>query len=269
MHIAVLLAGVADPRKPLPKPASGQWRDLPADPAISYKLSPFDEAALEIALKLRDQGTATHVTALVTDGAGDIALMRAIAALKPDDVHGLCPPAIQRGNPAWLARHVPALLRHTQTSPDLILIGREHGDLDDGMMAAYLGEAWQLPFASHALQVQAAPEAKWTLLRSDAHHDESIHLPSPALISISNDKSNRLRHPLMKNVVLAKQAKFIQTTPDAADPTPAITLAEATPPPTATRGAQVCRMLTGDVQTQAAALAVYLRAPAATEAHHV
>jgi len=194
--------------------------------------------------------------------------MRAIAALKPDEMHGLCPPATQRGNAPWLARHVPALLNHIQTRPDLMLIGREHGDLDDGMMAAYLGQAWQLPFASHALQVQATSEGNWTLLRSGAHHDESMHLPSPALISISNDKSNRLRHPLMKNVALARQVKFVQTTPDAADPAPAITLAEATPPPPATRGAQVCRMLTGDVQAQATALAAYLRAPVATEAHH-
>lgn len=268
MRIVVLLAGVADLKKPLPKPASNDWRDLPTDSTVSYKLSPFDEAALEIALKLRDQSVATRVTAIVTDGANDLALLRAVAALKPDDVHCLCPPRSQRGNPAWLARHTLPLLREGQAWPGLILIGREHGDLDDGMAAAYLAQAWQLPFASQALQVQPAPDNGWTLLRSGTRHDESLHLPAPALASISNDKSNRLRHPLMKNVVLAKQMKFVQITSDATAPTPGIVLAEAALSRTTARGDKACRMLGGSVNEQANALAAYLRAPIAQEEQH-
>ncbi len=262
MHVAVLIAGVADPRKPLPRPASGDWRELPGDGSVSYKLSPFDEAALEIALKLRDQGAATRVTVLVTDGARDLALLRSIAALKPDRVEGLCPPATQRGNPAWLARHAPALLRADGASPALILIGREHGDLDDGMTPPYLAEAWGLPYVGLALQVQARAQAGWTLLRSGARQDETLELSVPAMASISNDKSNRLRHPLMKNVAMAKQFKFDQAAPDPALPAPAAALVQAAPAQAAARGAQACRMFPGPVEEQAAALAAYLRAPA-------
>lgn len=262
MHVAVLLAGVADPRKPLPKPASGDWRDLPGSAAVSYKLSPFDEAALEIALKLRDQGAAARITAIVTDGAHDPALLRAIAALKPDRVRGLSPPAAQRGNPPWLAQHAPGLLREGDAWPGLILIGREHGDLDDGMAPAYLAEAWGLPYVGLALQVQARAEGGWTLLRSGAQQDESLALPAPAMVSISNDKSNRLRHPLMKNVALAKQFTFEQATPDAAQPAAHAALVHAAPAEAAARGAQACKLFTGPVQAQAAALVAYLRAPA-------
>ncbi|MER1966468.1 hypothetical protein [Castellaniella sp. GW247-6E4] len=261
MHVAVLLAGVADPKKPLPTPASGDWRDLPAATALAYKLSPFDEAALEIGLKLRDQGAAASITVLVTDGVRDLALMRAVAALKPDRMVGLCPPASQRGNPAWLAHHAADLLREGGQEPGLILIGREHGDLDDGMTPPYLAEAWQLPYAHLALQVQADPEGGWTLLRSRTGQDETLHLPAPALASISNDKSNRLRHPLMKNVLQAKQQKFdiVEPAPDVA--ATASVLADAGPAQTSARGSQACRMLTGTVEEQAAALAAYLRAP--------
>jgi electron transfer flavoprotein beta subunit len=265
MHVAILLAGVADPRKPLPGPASGDWRDLPGAASVSYKLSPFDEAALEIALKIRDQGAASRVTAVVTDGSGDRALMRAIAALKPDRVKGLCPPPAQRGNPAWLARHAPALLREGDAWPDLILIGREHGDLDDGMMPAYLAESWRLPFVALALRVQARDGGGWTMLRSGSRQDESLDVPTPAMASISNDKSNRLRHPLMKNVALAKQFKFEHAAPDEAQPAPRATLAQAAPARTASRGTRACRMFTGPVEEQAAALAAWLRA--STTAH--
>jgi len=264
MHVAVLLAGVADPRKLLPRPASGDWRKLPGETSVSYKLSPFDEAALEIALKLRDQGAAARVTVIVTDGANDLALLRAVAALKPERVLGLCPPAAQRGNPAWLARHASDLLRDGGAWPDLILIGREHGDLDDGMAAAYLAEAWRLPYVGLALQVQPHADGGWTLLRSGAQQDESLRVPAPAMASISNDKSNRLRHPLMKNVALAKQLKFEQAAPDAAQPAALVSLAQAAPVEAGARGTQACRMFTGSPEEQAAALAAYLRAPAST-----
>jgi len=264
MRVAVLLAGVADPKKRLPSPASGDWRDLPGDASVSYKLSPFDEAALEIGLKLRDQGAASQVTALVTDGAGDLALMRAVAALKPDRVLGLRPPAAQRGNPAWLAQHAAPLLREGDAWPGLILIGREHGDLDDGMTPAYLAEAWRLPYVGLALQAQARADGGWTLLRSGARQDESLHVPAPMLASISNDKGNRLRYPLMKNVAMAKQMKFDQAAPDAALPAALAKLAQAAPVEAIQRGPQACRMFTGPVAEQAAALAAYLRAQAAT-----
>lgn len=261
MHIAVLLAGVADPKKLLPKPASGDWLDLPAENQVSYKLSPFDEAALEIALKLRDQAGTTRVTAIVTDGAHDLALMRTIAAHKPDLVHSLCPPPAQRGNPAWLARHAPRLLCATDVWPDLILVGREHGDVDDGMVAPYLAEAWQRPFVSHALQIRPDADQSWILMRSATQHDELIRLPVQSMVSISNDKSNRLRHPLMKNVALAKQRNFEQFVPDAADPPAAVTMVKATPPRAALRGQGRCNWIKGTVDDQARAVAAYLRAP--------
>jgi electron transfer flavoprotein beta subunit len=260
MHIAVLLAGIADPKKPLPAPASGDWRDLRAEPTMSYKLSPFDEAALEIALKLRDRHAGARITALVTDGAADVTLLRAVAALRPDRVVALHTPAAQRGNPAWLAHHAAAVLWGDAVKPDLILIGREHGDLDDGMAPPYLAQAWGLPYAGLALQAQADEAGGgWTFLRSAPSHDESLRLPAPALASISNDKSNRLRHPLMKNVLLAKQQRFEQAQADTDDPAARVVLAQASPVRTAPRGASACRMLEGSAADQARALATYLK----------
>src|SRR5690606_3564710 len=129
----VVLAGVADPRKPLAAPASGDWRDAMSGASVGFKLSPFDEAALETALKLRHAGTATRITAVVTDGANDIGLLRAVAALKPDDVCGAPGMEALRWDPLARAR---ALARALDRFSDaqLVLIGREHGDTDDGSL---------------------------------------------------------------------------------------------------------------------------------------
>lgn len=265
MHVTVLIAGIADPKRPLDKPATGNWADLIGTPTTPFKLSPFDEAALETALKLRDRNPATSITVLVTDGASDIAFMRAVASYRLDHVIGLCAPATQRGNPAWLAAHALDAAQSADQPVDLILIGREHGDLDDGMVPAYLAEAWGWPFVGLVQHVHETENDTLIFARATTHHDESITLPKPACASISNDKNNRLRHPLMKNVMLAKQQKFEMTTPEAPAATPTaphaasgMTIVHAAPPEGPARGEAPCRMLNGSTSEQARELASLL-----------
>ena len=264
MHIAVLIAGVADTKRPLECPKSGHWKDSIGEQATPFKLSPFDEAALEIALKLRDRNGDASITVVVTDGARDVALMRAIASFRIAGVLGLPPPAQHRGDPAWLARHALQAMEQDGKTPDLILIGREHGDLDDGMIPAYLAESWRLPFVSLALdvQVQEGENGYLSFRRSGVGSDESVTLPKPAFASVSNDKSNRLRHPLMKNVMLAKQQSFPLIDPQAEQGTgkpPPLMVVDAQPPASSARGTGQCRMLQGSLEAQARELAAYLQ----------
>ncbi len=272
MHIAVMIAGIADPKRPIARPPSGNWTDIVHAPTTPFKLSPFDEAALETALKFRDRDPATLLTALVTDGSSDLALMRAVAAYRIDRVLGLCPPAGQRGNPAWLARHTLEAIQQPGKPVDLILIGREHGDMDDGMAAAYLAEYWEWPFVSLALHAKATEDGKLLVERVSTGQDESFIVPLPACASISNDKNNRLRHPLMKNVMLAKQQQFTAITPQAGDADEdagaGIAVARCVPPETSPRGQTPCRMLQGSITEQASALASYLKSPQSSPESH-
>ncbi|RTZ41647.1 hypothetical protein EKL30_13895 [Candidimonas sp. SYP-B2681] len=259
MHIAVLIAGVADPKRPLERPVSGQWTDIVDSPTTPFKLSPFDEAALETALKFRNRDPSTIITALVTDGSTDLALMRSVAAYRIERVFGLCPPAGQRGNPAWLARHVMQAIQLPDAPTDLILIGREHGDMDDGMTAAYLAEHCDWPFVSLALHAKLSDDGTLVFERIATSQDESVRVPMPACASISNDKNNRLRHPLMKNVMLAKQQQFPVIKPDTANADTGITVLRVEPPESASSGHAPCRMFDGTVIEQANALASYLK----------
>ncbi|SHH18166.1 hypothetical protein [Pollutimonas bauzanensis] len=259
MHIAVMIAGIADPKQPLARPGSGDWADIVDAPTTPFKLSPFDEAALETALKFRDRDPATLITALVTDGSCDPALMRSVAAYRIDRVLGLRPPAAQRGNPAWLAPQAMLAMQMPDQPVDLILIGREHGDMDDGMSAAYLAECWEWPFVSLALHARRGDDGKLLFERITSDGGEAIAVPAPACASISNDKDNRLRHPLMKNVMRAKQQQFTVITPQAPDADAGAVLAHCEPPQAATRGQAPCRMLQGSATEQAQALASYLK----------
>ena len=259
MHVAVLIAGIADPKRPMVRPASNNWADIIGAPTTPFRLSPFDEAALEIALKFRDRNPDTVITALVTDGSSDLALMRSVAAYRLDRVIGLCPPPEHRGNPAWIARHAPKALQQSNEPVELILIGREHGDLDDGMTAAYLAECWKWPFVGLALYAQRTDEGQLLFERISTDKDESILLPAPACASISNDKNNRLRHPLMKNVMMAKQQKFPAITPHESDPEAGAVISYCEPAGTSTRGDTSCQILKGSISEQAHILASHLK----------
>jgi electron transfer flavoprotein beta subunit len=258
MHILVLLAGIADPKRPLPRPAGGDWRAVWDAPGLAYKLSPFDEAALEIALKMRSADAGTSLTVLVAHGAHDESLLRAIAAFRPDRLSGLALPAADQWDTAAVARHVRAAMSRLETPFDLALIGREFGDADDGMLPPYLAESLDLPFVGLALNVMAQ-DGKRVFQRSGGDMDESITLAGPALASISNHKGNRLRHPLFKNVVHAKQQKFTAQ-PSQIDAGPTVTLAAAEPAGQKARGNSACRVLAGSLQEQAGVLADYLKA---------
>ena len=249
MRIVILMAGVADPRRPLERPASGEWLDTLSRPATPSKLSPFDEAALEVALKLRDQHPEVQLTGIVTHGASDLALMRHVASFRLDVVLGLLPPAEKHADPEWLAAHAPEAMGGLDTA-DLILIGREHGDLDDGMTPGFLAARWQLPFIGLAHTVQRVEANTWGIVRAGAQVSESYELHGRTVVSVTNAKENRLRHPLLKNVMMAKKQEFEVLTP--ADAAAMRTHnQEAFLPEAAKRGTQPCRMLDGAVEEQA------------------
>ena len=87
MNILVLLAGVIDPKWSL-VPLADHDRRLDFDRA-SYprKLSPFDEAALEVALKLRDADSARRVTGILVGGEKSAPLMQEVRAYRLDETH--------------------------------------------------------------------------------------------------------------------------------------------------------------------------------------
>ncbi|MES3002356.1 MAG: hypothetical protein V4787_16825 [Pseudomonadota bacterium] len=200
MDIAVLISGVADPKWPLPKDLS--VASLQAHATQYAALSPFDEAALEIALALRDADPTVRITALV---AAEEGLTRRVAGWRPDAIHRVDLDAVPRYDTGAVARALAQALHELAPTATMVLIGREFGDLDDGTAPAALSLAHDAPFIPLVLGVKLVQE-KLIALRQAANGLERLQLPSRAVLSASNDPGNRLRHPLMKNVMMAKKA---------------------------------------------------------------
>jgi electron transfer flavoprotein beta subunit len=192
MEIALLISGVADPKWPIPQDLS--VASLQAHTAQYAALSPFDEAALELALQLRDADPATRITALV-------------AGWRPDTIHRIDLQAI----PCWQGDAVSAALsqalRELAPTAPIVLVGREFGDFDDGSVPAGLAQAVAAPYIPLVLSLKPG-ERSYSALHQAASGMELVELPARALLSATNDPGNRLRHPLMKNVMIAKKVQI-------------------------------------------------------------
>lgn len=193
MKIVVAIAGVLDPKWPIELDAAG----MPRIAAERMVMSPFDESALEIALRLRDMDPAHSLAVIVLNEK----IARMAAAFRVEDVAVLDLPFAAACDPNGAAA---ALAEALPDDAGLVLMGREFGDCDDGAVPLLVAARLGLPFFGRVQDVRVGP----TLLREAQAEEEAVTLARPMLCSVTNDRRNRLRKPLMKNVMAARAARF-------------------------------------------------------------
>lgn len=253
MNLVVFLAGIADTKWPLSK---FLVEPLAMRSANRLALSPFDEAALEVALKIREGNAATKITVAMTGGPESDALLRKVAAFKVDRLLRLEASTLAPFDAQALAPRLKTALQEFAPSPGLILIGREFGDYDNGVLPPCLAAALGVPFfglAQHA--VWEGKELKF--FREQGAIEESLALAGPMVVSVTNDRRNRLRHPLMKNVMETKRMTFNEVTPGRNGELRVSLVAVGEMPQRSRAGD--CHILSGAMESQIAELADILK----------
>ena len=253
-----MIAGIVDPKWSLQGLHLGSGGAIAGDGQLARIFSPFDEAALETALKLRDDDADVKITAFILGAPQCEPLLRAAAAFRLDRLFRIeCPPA-QLWNVSGLARTLKHALDASESRPELLLIGREFGDCDDGALPPYLAEAWGWRFAGLTQEV-ARKNEDLMFLRARGDVDEWLTLSAPIIASVTNDKSNRLRHPLLKNVMAARRATFAVISPTEPGTSPRLLLSSVALSDPVRRQGAGCRILAGPVESQVAELASFLQ----------
>ena len=256
MKILVLLAGVADIRFPLHPISLNSQGTIDEQGSPRRVLSPFDEAALEVALKLRDACATTQVDVLLLDGANSENLLRSVAAFRPDSLQCLALQPCQLWDARQTAAQMAGLIERDYAGHELVLVGRELDDLDEGSIAVLLARSIGRPQFAMAQSGQWQGEQLW-LMRERGTCEEWLRVDQPLVASVTNDRRNKLRHPLMKNVMQAKRMTFAHVAA-AAPVRTGMTLSQLHAAPVIPRLGQ-CRLLDGDVGQQAKALSSWLK----------
>jgi electron transfer flavoprotein beta subunit len=185
MNIVVCCKQVPDPEAP---PASFKIdtsanKVAPA-PGVNQVISPFDEQAVEAALKIKDAGEATvRVVTMGTDLVSDV--VKKPLAMGADELYLVQDEALNNGDSISTAYALATAIQKIGEY-DLIICGRQAADWDAGQTGVGIAEALGIPCVTVAKKVEVA-DGKVKVERVVADGYEVVEVSLPAVVTVSNE----------------------------------------------------------------------------------
>lgn len=181
MNIIVCIKQVLDPELPpsLFKVNLDTKKAIPPR-GRSPVLSPFDENALEGALKIKDAGEA-KITVISMGSGLDEMILRETLAAGADDLIFLDDDAFEDVD-SYATAYTLATAINKIGDYDLILCGRQASDTDAGQVGFAIAEILGIPSVSVATKIETGDgKLKIERLTSDGH--EVVEVPMPVLVT--------------------------------------------------------------------------------------
>ena len=186
MHIVVCVKDIPNPEAPaaLYSIDSKAMRLVPVT-GLSNVTSPFDEQALELALREKDRRSEVRVTAISLGARSSLqAVKRALAMGADDGLHIHDPDA--RADTSMAAAHVLAIAIRELGRPDLVITGRQAADWDVGMVGCGIAELFGWPVICVASRMAVDGRVvEVDRIIEDGH--ETVRTPTPCVITAAND----------------------------------------------------------------------------------
>ena len=165
---------------------------------VKLSPNPFDEIALEEALRLRDKGIASEVVVATIAPADAQAHLRNGLAMGADRaIHVVCEQPIQ---PLTAARTLLKLIEKEQ--PDLVILGKQAIDDDANQTGQMLATLWGRPQATFASKLDIA-DGKATVTREVDAGLESLEVALPAVVT-TDLRLNEPRFIKLPDIMKAK-----------------------------------------------------------------
>ena len=173
---------------------------------ITWIVSPYDEYAVEEALRIKEKRGQGEVVAV------SLGPDRVKEALRSTLAMG-CDRAIHLNDAAWAdadtlatARALAAVIKQEQ--PALVLCGRQAIDDDMGAVAAQLAEVLGWPCASWIMEETVDPDAKSVRIARQVEGGlEVFDAPLPCVLSAQKGL-NEPRYPTLKGIMGAKKKEI-------------------------------------------------------------
>ncbi|MCL6594801.1 MAG: electron transfer flavoprotein subunit beta/FixA family protein [Firmicutes bacterium] len=204
MHIAVFVQRILDPELTASRfridPEAGDARV----PDAPYVMGPYDENALETALKVKDQDASVRVTAVSYGPPEAEEILRKALSTGADDAVLV----LDEGgrHDAFQVASVLAAAARRLGPPDLLLFGLQSGDWDSGQTAFAAAELLDAAAVSYASAVEPLAEGGVRVHRVLEDASEEVFLPRPPVVlSVTNDGRNALRMAKVKDILMAKR----------------------------------------------------------------
>jgi len=202
MNVIVCMKQVVDPEAPVSafKIDAEAMKVLPpgGTPPV---LNPFDENALEAALKIKD-GQETKITVISMGKMLAKPIVQKSLAAGADELVTLEDNVFDDLDSYATAAILAAAIKKIGEY-DLILCGRQASDTDAGQTGSGIAEILDLPSVTEASKIEASG-GKATVERVVSDGCEIIEVPLPALVTVSNE-IGELRAATVKAIMEARK----------------------------------------------------------------
>ena len=202
---------------------------------VKMSMNPFDEIAVEEALRLREAGTVEEVIAVSCGVQQCQETIRTALAMGAD--RGVLVLTEAELQPLAVAKLLKAVIQ--KESPEIVIIGKQAIDDDCNqtgqMLAALLG--W--PQGTFASKLTVAGEGLEVTREVDGGL-QTVRLKSPAIVT-TDLRLNEPRYASLPNIMKAKKKPIDEKAPGdyGVDPAPRIEVLKTTEPPGRKAGAKV------------------------------
>jgi electron transfer flavoprotein beta subunit len=176
---------------------------------VKLSANPFDEIALEEALRLRDKGIATEVVVVTIAPADAQAHLRNGLAMGANRaIHVVADQAVQ---PLTAARALLKLVEKER--PDLVILGKQAIDDDANQTGQMLGALLGWPQGTFASKVEIG-EGSVDVTREVDGGLQTVTLTLPAIVT-TDLRLNEPRYASLPNIMKAKKKPLDETSPEA------------------------------------------------------
>ena len=194
---------------------------------VKMSMNPFDEIAVEEAIRLKEAGTAEEIIALSIGPQQAQETIRTALAMGAD--RGILIKSDQNVSPLNVAKIIKAVAE--EENPDLIILGKQAIDDDSnqtGQMLASLLSCAQGTFASE-IKIEGD---KINVTREVDGGLQTVSLNLPAVVT-TDLRLNEPRYASLPNIMKAKKKPLDNLTPEElnVDASPRIETLKVSPPP--------------------------------------
>jgi electron transfer flavoprotein beta subunit len=210
LHIVVCVKQVPHPETPASQFLIDEVaRTVEAMTGVPLVMSPFDEQAVELALRIRDGMPGTTVTLVTLGPERARNVLKHGLAMGADAAILLADPALADSDSHAVALALAAAVRKIGAI-DLVLAGRQAADDDCGIVGIGIGECLAAPVVSFAKAVAVADSVvRVERVLDDA--SEIVEAPLPAVVTVSNE-AGEARKPSLRETMRAARKPIVQWT---------------------------------------------------------
>jgi electron transfer flavoprotein beta subunit len=200
---------------------------------VKMSMNPFDEIAVEEALRLREKGVATEVIAVSVGPAKAQETLRTALAMGADRAILIEAEDVE---PLGVAKLLAAVM--AEEAPGLVILGKQAIDDDSNQTGQMLAALTGRPQGTFASKIEVSGDSVSVTREVDG--SETVSLKTPAIIT-TDLRLNEPRYASLPNIMKAKSKPMAMKTPAdyGIDVTPRLKTVNVTEPATRSAGIKV------------------------------